>query len=183
MSKLKFSKAVRGENSGKGFFISTFRFDLPLAQDLERISLSEGLSLSQIINQILASYVASVEVPKGLHLFKTAAPTTWGDGTLLSKEEKAKGTKAVQPKKADKPVKAKKATKKTKKADPEKVTDEDLLDHDFGDDAKDETVVLSVKDTPEEVVEALAVDPAPAAASAFSRLKKKSIDDDVPDEA
>lgn len=172
MSKLKFSRPARGEHSGKGFFISTFRFDLPLAQNLERISMSEGISLSQVINQILQSYVNSVEVPKGLKLAKTAAPTTWGNGKLLSKEEKALGSKAVPPKMDKKPkkVKAKKSV--------DEMTDEEVLDYDFEEEAVEapEAPLDEGEPTGPDDLEAK---PAGAAA-AFSALKKKHIE--IPDE-
>lgn len=95
MATLKFRTIPRGESSGKGFFISTFRFDLPLAQALEKISIDKGISLSSVINQILQHYVNGIEVP-AVKPVKTAKPTTWGDGSP------AKTAKKPAPKKLGK---------------------------------------------------------------------------------
>lgn len=76
--KFELKRVPRGQNSGKGFFVSTFRFDLPLAQALEKLSLANGLSMSMVINQILQQFVDQVEVPDNVIPVKTAHATAWG---------------------------------------------------------------------------------------------------------
>jgi hypothetical protein len=100
MATLKFRTIPRGESSGKGFFISTFRFDLPLAQALEKISIDKGISLSSVINQILQHYVNGIEVP-AVKPVKTAKPTTWGDGEPVKKAAKPVNKVAAKKKPAD----------------------------------------------------------------------------------
>ena len=171
--KFVLKRLPRGENSGKGFFISTFRFDLPLAQALEKIALASGLSMSSVINQVLQQFVDGVDVPDNIKPVKTAQATVWGE----EKEKPAKATKKVKKAKVaveeeeeedEEPAPKKKKVKKVAKV--EKVV-------------KKKAKIAVEEDDDEED------EPAPkkkkAAAGVLGKLKKKakiSVDDEVPDD-
>lgn len=76
--KVELKRIKRGDHSHKGFFISTFRFDLPLAQAIELRARAEGLSISSVINQVLQAWVDNTPAPKGLKPMRTKSPTLWG---------------------------------------------------------------------------------------------------------
>lgn len=141
--KFKLQRVPRGQNSGKGFFISTFRFDLPLAQALEKIALAAGLSMSSVINQILENFVESADVPDNIKPVKTAVATAWGkdreesDGNEDEKSARKMKRKLKKARRAKKVEDEEPAKKKGKKK---------------------------------------------AAAGVLSKLKKKSVDDEVPDD-
>ena len=151
--KFKLQRVPRGQNSGKGFFISTFRFDLPLAQALEKIALAAGLSMSSVINQVLDNFVESADVPDNIKPVKTAVATAWGRG-----REESDGDEDEKPaKKMKRKQKLKKVERIKKARRAKKVEDED-----------DEPVQKRGKKK--------------AAAGVLSKLKKKSVDDEVPDD-
>lgn len=127
--KFTLRKIPRGQ--GGEFFISTFRFPLKVAQNVERIALANGLSMSSVINQVMEQFVESVDVPKDIRPVKTAHATVWGEkanepiklkmrkasrNEVEDDEEKpAKRARNVVKVKAKKVAKAEKPERKAKK--------------------------------------------------------------------
>ena len=80
--KFKLQRVPRGQNSGKGFFISTFRFDLPLAQALEKIALEDDYFVSRKLYPNVDFYSGliyrAMNLPASLFTVMFAVPRACG---------------------------------------------------------------------------------------------------------
>ena len=190
--KFELKRIPRGQSSGKGFFISTFRFDLPLAQAVEKISLAHGLSMSSVVNQVLQCFVDSVEVPDNIAPVKTAKPTTWNVGDKVAEPIKLKKRDVADKPKvvAEKPKKAKPAAVppvvKRKPGRPKKVVEAPVVKAEEPVAPKGKVKITDVDESSDEL-DALNTDDLElasnkkAAADVLAGLKKKDVAADAPD--
>lgn len=113
------AKPQRGKNSGLGWYFTSMRFDLPLAQAIEVRAIQEGISYSEFVRQGVQMLVDRIPKPKGIKPQATAKPSKGAPppGSKAAKKLRDKQAKRAALKKKIKNVDVKSVKKAAKKAE------------------------------------------------------------------